>query len=108
MYMGLKGSPQFLLDTVCQNLHSSADLRCSHSEHLVQVDARQVERKAQAAQQAMARRAQKLEKAQAAATQAHLAALERQSSQQKEQARLPAPASLQQVHHSSNAVAFRA
>lgn len=63
----------------------------------VQVDARQIERKAQAAQQSMARRAHRLEKAQAAAAQAHLAAVGRQSSLQKEQHTQPARTSLQQV-----------
>lgn len=63
----------------------------------MQVDARQVERKAQAAQQSMTRRAQRLEKAQASATQAHLAALERQSSLQREHNNQPGRASLQQV-----------
>ena len=63
----------------------------------MQVDARQLERKAQAAQQLMTRRAQRLEKAQAAATQAHLAAVERQSSLQREHNNQPARASLQQV-----------
>lgn len=64
---------------------------------VAKVDARQVERKAQAAQQSMARRAQRLEKAQAAATQAHLAAVERQGSLQKEQHIPPARATLQQM-----------
>lgn len=65
------------------------------------MDSRQIERKAQAAQQSMARRAQRLEKAQAAAVQAQLAArhMKRQSSQQKEQqqAQQPGRATLQQV-----------
>ncbi|KAL3139922.1 hypothetical protein ABBQ38_004212 [Trebouxia sp. C0009 RCD-2024] len=64
---------------------------------VAKVDARQIERKAQAAQQSMARRAHRLEKAQAAATQAHLAAVGRQSSLQKEQHTQPARASLQQM-----------
>lgn len=63
----------------------------------VQVDAGQVERKAQAAQQSMTRRAQRLDKAQAAATQAHHAAVQRQSSLQREHNTQPARASLQQV-----------
>ena len=78
------------------------DFRARHTVFMsclqVQVDARQVERKAQAAQQSMTRRAQRLDKAQAAATQAHLAAVERQSSLQREHNIQPARASLQQVH----------
>ncbi len=65
------------------------------------MDSRQIERKAQAAQQSMARRAQRLEKAQAAAVQAQLAArhMQRQSSQQKDQQQpqQPGRATLQQV-----------
>ena len=63
------------------------------------MDSRQIERKAQAAQQSMAKRAQRLEKAQAAAVQAQLAArhMQRQSSQQKDQQQQPGRATLQQV-----------
>lgn len=82
-------------DTPCCGLHTGGLF--SRVRAQVQVDARQVERKAQAAQQSMARRAQRLEKAQAAATQAHLAAVERQGSLQKEQHIPPARATLQQV-----------
>ncbi|DBA99749.1 TPA: hypothetical protein ACH3X3_012298 [Trebouxia sp. C0006] len=68
---------------------------------VAKVDSRQIERKAQAAQQSMARRAQRLEKAQAAAVQAQLAArhMKRQSSQQKEQQQVQQPgrATLQQM-----------
>ncbi|DBB06539.1 TPA: hypothetical protein ACH3X1_012083 [Trebouxia sp. C0004] len=66
---------------------------------VAKVDSRQIERKAQAAQQSMARRALRLEKAQAAAVQAQLAArhMQRQSSQQKDQQQQPGRATLQQM-----------
>jgi len=97
-----------LTGCLCTTLSSSSNVQMDKAAQLIllsfmgsQVDSRQIERKAQAAQQSMARRAQRLEKAQAAAVQAQLAArqMQRQSSQQKDQQQPPQPgrATLQQV-----------